>query len=61
MLGRTIEAKPSGARFKHSPLLKDVLLKDEPKVAAAKKLQPIHAHLRIPLQERKHLAKERLK
>lgn len=61
MLGRTMEGKPSGARFKNSPLLKDVLLKDEPKMTAPKKLKPIHAHLRLSLQERKQLAKERLK
>lgn len=60
MLGRTMEGKPSGARFKNSPLLKDVLLKDEPKMTAPKKLKPIHAHLRLSLQERKQLAKERL-
>ena len=61
MLGRTMEGKPSGARFKNSPLLKDVLLKDEPKMTAPKKLKPIHAHLRLSLQERKQLAKERLR
>ena len=61
MLGTSADPKPSGGRFKHSPLLKDVLLKDEPKVQVPKKLEPIDQHLRLSLQERKKLAKERLK
>ena len=61
MLGTSVDPKPSGGRFKHSPLLKDVLLKDEPKVQVPKKLKPIGVHLRQTLQERKEQAKERLK
>ena len=42
------------------PLLKDVLLKDEPRVGFPQKLKPIHDHLRLSIKERKVLAKQRL-
>ena len=62
MLGAAMDPAAAGStRFKNSPLLKDVLLKDEPKMTLPKKLKPIQAHLRLPLQERKQLAKERLR
>ena len=61
MLGQVPE-KNSSNRFKNSPLLKDVLLKDkdEKKTTASKKLKPI-AKLRLSVEDRQKIAKERLK